>query len=374
MLISPGRMIARRRVGTRVRLGDVVGAVLIGVVGSGGCRDSGPTHVVELAVLAVPNRSTVEPILQEYERRTGITIRVVYEPNAGRATTLARQSATDDNARFDVLWVDEPGLALRLKYDGILGSFRPVSSQGIPERFKDVDGHWTGFAARLRVLVYHRNRVAPDDVPRSVLDLADPRWKGQIAIADPCVGPVVLHFAALYGELGDAAADEFVRGLKTNEIRFLGTDRAVLDAIAGGQIAVGLTNSDVVSTAVEAEEPIAMRLPDVNGMGVLMIPSVIALASRAPHPAEGKRLIEYLVSPDAEQRLAVSVGAHMPLHPGVGSPRAFPALGSFKVMPIDYARTASRIQRVRGRLNALMGPVHRSSRDAGEPDGCWEPG
>ena len=87
-----------------------------------------------------------------------------------------------------MFWSNEPVRTLVLKSRGVLAPYQSPSANGISDTFKDRDGYWTGFSARLRVIVYNTNKVTDADAPRSVLDLADPRWKDQVAIADPRFG------------------------------------------------------------------------------------------------------------------------------------------------------------------------------------------
>jgi iron(III) transport system substrate-binding protein len=65
----------------------------------------------------------------------------------------------------------------------------------------DADGYWTGFSARIRVIAYNTNLVKAEDAPRSVFELADLKWRGQVAMADPRFGSTSFHVAALYASM-----------------------------------------------------------------------------------------------------------------------------------------------------------------------------
>jgi iron(III) transport system substrate-binding protein len=69
------------------------------------------------------------------------------------------------------------------------------------------------------VIVYNTNLVKPDEAPKSIFDLADPKWKDQVAMADPRFGSTSFHVAALYSEVGDERAEGFFRKLKTNGVK-----------------------------------------------------------------------------------------------------------------------------------------------------------
>ena len=95
---------------------------------------------------------------------------------------------------------------LCLKQRGVLAPYKSPNAEGIPATFKDAEGYWTGFSARIRVIVYNTKLVKPEEAPKSIFDLTDPKWKDQIAIADPRFGSTSFHVAAFYAELGDEKA------------------------------------------------------------------------------------------------------------------------------------------------------------------------
>ena len=142
--------------------------------------------------------------MQEYRRRSGVRVNVVYDTEETKSTGLAnRLLAEKGRPQADVFWSNEPVRTLVLKSRGVLAPYQSPSAQGIPDAFKDPEGYWTGFSARFRVIAYNTNKVKAEEAPRSVFDLADPRWKGQVAIADPRFGSTSFHVAALTRKLGD---------------------------------------------------------------------------------------------------------------------------------------------------------------------------
>jgi len=320
-----------------------------------GCRSSdGPALQVTAYVSA--DRPFSEPIIKEYERRSGVRVNVVYDTEETKSTGLANRLLAEKNRpQADVFWSNEPVRTLVLKSRGVLAPYRSPAADGIADTFKDRDGYWTGFSARLRVIAYNTSKVAATDAPRSVLDLADARWKGQVAIADPRFGSTSFHVAALYAELGDDRADNFFRRLKANEIKVVDGNSVVRDMVARGDVQVGLTDTDDVNVAIEAKQPVAMVLPDRDGVGVPVMPNMVSLIAGAPHAVEGQRLIDYLLSPEVERKLAESEAVQIPLHAGVPGPKNIPAISSFKAMTLDYAKAAARVEEVTRRLADILG-------------------
>ena len=194
-----------------------------------------------------------------------------------------------------------------------------------------------------------------EDAPQSVFDLADPKWKGQVAIADPRFGSTSFHVAALYAAAGDQKMDEFFRQLKANGVRVVDGNSVVRDLVARGEVKVGLTDTDDVNVAIENGQPIAMVLPDKTGLGVPVMPNMVSLIANAPHPDEGRKLIDYLLSADVERLLAQSEAVQIPLHAGVAGPKNIPAIDTFKPMTLDYTKAAARVEDVTGRLATILG-------------------
>jgi iron(III) transport system substrate-binding protein len=302
------------------------------------------------------DRPFSEPVIREYERRTGVRVDVVYDTEETKSTGLAnRLLAEQARPRADVFWSNEPVRTLVLKSKGVLAAYRSPSATGIPPTLIDPEGFWTGFSARIRVIAYNTKLVTLEDAPQSIFDLTDPRWRGQVAMADPRFGSTSFHVAALYAALGDEKMDDFFRRLKANDVRIADGNSVVRDMVARGQVKAGLTDTDDVNVAIEDGQPIAMVLPDRNGLGVPVMPNMTSLIANAPHPDEGKRLIDYLLSPDVERQLAQSEAVQIPLHAGVPGPKNIPAIETFKPMTLDFAAAASRVEDVTHRLAAILG-------------------
>lgn len=297
-----------------------------------------------------------EPVLQEYEKRSGVKVNAVYDTEETKSTGLAnRLLAEKGRPQADVFWSNEPVRTLVLKSRDVLASYKSPSAEGIPAALVDPNGYWTGFSARMRVIAYNTKLVKPEDAPRSVFDLADPKWRGQVAIADPRFGSTSFHVAALYAIAGDQKMDDFFRRLKENGVRIVDGNSVVRDLVARGDVKVGVTDTDDVNVALEDGQPIAMVLPDKEGLGVPVMPNMVSLIAAAPHPDEGRRLIDYLLSADVERQLAQSEAVQIPLHAGVTGPKNIPAVGTFKPMTLDYAKAAARVEEVTNRLATILG-------------------
>ena len=336
----------------------LVPPILIFAVVAGGCRgsDSTSTDGRTVTIYVSTDRVFSEPVLREYERRSGVKVNPVYDTEETKSTGLAnRLLAEKPRPQADVFWSNEPVRTLVLKSRDVLAPYKSPSADGIPPVLVDSDGYWTGFSARMRVIAYNTKLVKPEEAPRSVFDLADPKWRRQAAIADPRFGSTSFHVAALYTIAGDQRMDDFFRRLKENGVRVVDGNSVVRDLVARGDVKVGLTDTDDVNVALEDGQPIAMVLPDKEGLGVPVMPNMVSLIAGAPHPDEGRRLIDYLLSADVERQLAQSQAVQIPLHAGVQGPKNIPAIDTFTPMTLDYAKAAARVEHVTNRLATILG-------------------
>src|SRR5215207_2442299 len=143
---------------TRLRQ-SVLGASLLAVIFVTGCGGADrATRAVTAYVSA--DRPFSEPILQEYERRSGVRVSVVYDTEETKSTGLAnRLLAEKERPQADVFWSNEPVRTLVLQSRGVLAPYESAAAKEIAPTFKDGNSYWTGFSARLRVIVYNTDKV-----------------------------------------------------------------------------------------------------------------------------------------------------------------------------------------------------------------------
>src|ERR671911_2497622 len=331
--------------------------ILIALFGAVGCRGSEQSATAQRTVTIYVSTDRVfsEPVLREYEKRTGVRVNAVYDTEETKSTGLAnRLIAEQARPQADVFWSNEPVRTLVLKSRGVLTPYRSPTAEGIPPALVDREGYWTGFSARIRVIAYNTKLVKPEEAPRSVFDLADPKWRAQVAMADPRFGSTSFHVAALYALAGDQKMDDFFRRLKENGVRVVDGNSVVRDLVARGDVKVGLTDTDDVNVAIEDDQPIAMVLPDKHGLGVPVMPNMVSLIANGPHPEEARKLIDYLLSADVERHLAESEAVQIPLHAGVSGPKNIPAIDTFTPMTLDYTKAAGRVEDVTNRLATIL--------------------
>jgi len=287
-----------------------------------------------------------EPILSDFEKDTWIKVKAVYDVEASKTVGLVNRLLTEKgHPRCDVFWNSEVGRTIFLKQKGLFTPYTSPSAKDIPPQFRDKDDYWTGFAARARVLVYNTNLLKPSDLPKSIFELTGAQWKGKVALGYPVFGTTATHMAALYATLGQEKTERFLQDLKDNDVVIVDGNSVVRDMVVEGELPIGFTDTDDVNVANQAGKPVKMIYPDRDGLGTLLIPNTVALIKDSPHPEEGKKLIDYLLSREVESRLAFCESAQMPVRDGVTTPPHVPSFSSIKAMEVDYYDIAEKMKK-----------------------------
>lgn len=285
-----------------------------------------------------------EPILNRFEKASGIRVKVVYDVEASKTTGLVnRLIAEKARPKCDVFWNSEIARTIALKQQGVLMPYRSPSAADIPAAFKDKEDYWTGFSARARVLIYNRSLLKAEDLPRSIFELTDPKWKGKVALAYPLFGTTATHVAALYTVLGKEQTEAYLKALKANDVVIVDGNAVSRDVVVEGQFPLGFTDSDDVNVAVQSGKPVGLILPDAKGLGTLLIPNTVAMIKNGPNPKEGRELIDYLLSREVESRLAYSEAAQIPIRAGVTKPSNVLDISSITFMKVDYQEIAEKL-------------------------------
>lgn len=288
-----------------------------------------------------------EPILREFEKKTGLKVKIAYDVEAAKTTGLVnRLIAEKNNPQADVFWNSETARTIILKKKDVLTPYFSENARDIPGAFKDPEGYWTGFAARARILIYNTDLLKKTDLPQSIFDLTQPRWANQLTMAYPLFGTTATQAAALFVYLGDEKAQQYFKDLKTNGVMIVDGNSTSRDRIQEGIRPLGFTDTDDAHVALVNQEPVDIIFPDQGEgqMGTLLIPNTAALIKGGPNPENGKLLIDYLLSKETESRLAFADGAQIPLRDDVPRPEHVCSYQEIKVMDVNFEAIADKIE------------------------------
>lgn len=296
----------------------------------------------------------IETIMNDFRQATGIRVDIKGDTEANKTVGLFESLRRErSQPRADVFWCNEPLLMHRLAKEKLLEPYRSPAAADFPDWTRPDDHAWQGFAARARIIIT-QEALPKEERPQGLLDLAEPRWKDQAAMAKPFFGTTATHWACLYSHWGPEKTKDFGRKLKAN-VTLLAGNKDVARAVAAGRFKIGLTDTDDAIIEVQRGQPVDILYPDQNGMGTLFLPNAIALIKSGPNPEAGKQLIDYLLQPDIEKRLAEGPSAQIPLNPKVAAKLSIATPKTVASMKVDFGQAAEAWEAAQAMLRELFG-------------------
>jgi iron(III) transport system substrate-binding protein len=321
-----------------------------------GCSPKQETNQSATVVVYVSEDQVFsEPILKDFERETGIKIKAVYDTEETKGTgVMNRLLAEKDNPQCDVYWANEPIRAEVLKQNKIAVPYESPAAKSISPKFRDPQNNWTGFSSRARVFIVNKSAQSK---PESILDYLDPKWKGKAVIANPLFGTTTVQMAALFSIWGDEKAKNFLNGLKTNQVKISSGNGESADLVASGEFDFALVDTDDAISRIKQGKAVDMIFPDQKSeqTGMLFLPNVVVLIKGGPNTENGKKLMDYLLSPETERKLAFADCAQIPLQPGVDTPPIVPRIEKIRTMNVSYSDLALKLQEIQPHIKEWVG-------------------
>lgn len=188
-----------------------------------------------IVVYNAQHTSLTKAWAEGFTRETGIKVTL----RNGSDTELGNQIVQEGTASPADVFLTEnsPAIAL-VDSAGLLAPMAPATLALVSASFRPANGHWVGIAARSTVFVYNKSKLTTAQLPKSILDLASPSWKGRWA-ASPAGADFQAIVSAMLELKGEAATADWLKAMKTNATAYKGNG-VVLKAVNAGQIDGGI--------------------------------------------------------------------------------------------------------------------------------------
>jgi iron(III) transport system substrate-binding protein len=302
-------------------LGLVLAALAL--AGCGGDDNSSGEASDSLVVYSGREEELVAPLFERFEEETGIDVEVRYADSAELAATIAEEG---DNSPADIFFAQDPG-SLGSIEDQLAELPEDVLGR-VDERFRDSEGRWVGTSGRARVIAYNTDVLTEDDVPDSIFDLTDPKWKGKIGLP-PTNASFQAFVTAMRLDQGEERARQWLEDLKANDPKFYERNTPVVEAVASGEIELGLVNHYYLYLVKEEQPdaPIANKFLPGNDPGALVSVAGAGILAGAEHADAAERFVEFLLA-DEQQRFYTEEAeeAEIPLVDGIDPKEGVPTL------------------------------------------------
>lgn len=297
----------------------------------------------ELVVYSARKEELIRPVIEAFQKEAGIKITLL----TGKAGELARRIEVEKgNPKGDLFIGTSAGITELLRRKGLLVPISSSRTNAVPEEFRAPDKTWVGITGRVRVLIYNRDRAKPQELPRSILDLTNPKWKGKVAVASSGERTTVSWIAAIMALKGEAFTRDYIQGLLDNGLKVLNNNTEVRRAVARGEYAIGITNHYyyLIQLNEDPKSPVGILYPDQgsNEMGTPVFSITAAILKGAKHPKAAQAFVDYLLRPEGN-RLLVEGEYEIPLLPKIpliGGEKGVKGLGQFTQAPVTQVQMA----------------------------------
>ena len=240
---------------------------------------------------------TTDRIVAAFEQKTGITVQV----RSDDEDVLADQIVTEGrHSPADVIYTENSPALEFLQSRGLLSAVDPATLTAVPARFNSPQGRWAGVSARVSVIVYNPSLISAGQLPRSVMQLADPKYQGKLALAagETDFQPIV---TAVLRAHGHAATIRWLNGIKANAAGHIYPDNETITSqVNRGAAALGIINQyywyrlRAETGASNMHSAIAYFAP--HDPGYVIDVSGAAVLKSSPHQAAAQRFLAFLVS------------------------------------------------------------------------------
>lgn len=289
-----------------------------------------------LVVYSGRAESLVSPIIKQFEGASGIKVEVKYAGTPQLAATLLEEGA---RSPADLFYAQDPGglAAVESMFAALPESIRSL----VPRWAQSEQGKWVGITARARTLVYNSKKLTAEELPDDIWDLQGPKWRGRIGWA-PTNASLQTMVTAMQVLWGEQKTKQWLQGILANEPRTYQGNSQQVQAVADGEIDVGLVNHYYLYRFIaERSEsfPAANYHPRAGGPGALVMVSGAGILSTAKNRANAERFLQFMLSTVAQQYFAGTTYEY-PLVKGVRSHRSLVPEEDIKVPNVTMSQLA----------------------------------
>lgn len=290
----------------------------------------------DITVYSGRNQALVQPLIDEFTKKTGITVDVRYGTTAQMAAQLQEEG---DKSPADVFLSQDAGALGTVAKAGLLAKLPADLLAKVPAPYQHTGGQWVGVTGRLRVLAYNADLVKADELPKSVLEVTGLQWKGRLGVA-PTNASFQTFVTALRVQHGNAKAREFLNAVKANDPQIRDNNIVIVGEINDGKLPAGLVNhyylfEKAAELGVSPDQlKVKLHYFTDGDTGGLLNVSGLGLMKKSADNAKARQFMEYLLGADGQTYFATKTFEY-PLIAGVPTAPGLPALADLKLPQIN---------------------------------------
>ncbi len=293
--------------------------------GEGNAGDTVAGATEPVVVYSGRAEELVGSLFEEFTAETGIPVEVRYGDTAELAAQIIEEG---DASPADLYFGQDAGALGALDAAGQCAALPTAIAETVPAVYRADDGNWTGITGRARVIAYDSSQLSADEVPTSVFELTDPKWRGQVAIA-PTNGSFQAFVTAMRVSEGDDATREWLQGLVDNDAQIYEKNSLIRDAVDAGEVQLGLINHYYwYQKAAEVGEDamnVQLAFTAAGDPGTLVNVAGACVIAPSDNQAGAGELLTWMMTEPIQQWFVENTFEY-PLVPGVAGPTGIPAI------------------------------------------------
>jgi iron(III) transport system substrate-binding protein len=307
------------------------GALAVLIVSLAACGSSGDENTLTLYSGRI--EPILGPALKQYEAASDFTVKARYGDSPSLAATLVEEGK---NSPADLFFSQDAGSLDAVEKQGLLLKLPADILAKVEKRFQSATGAWVGITGRSRIIAYGP-KVKQSELPDSPLELTAEKWKGRVGWA-PTNASMQGYITALRLVEGEDVAKQWLEGMVANDVQVYDSNIPIRDAIAKGEIDLGLINHYYVAEA-KAEDPdypVKVHFPP-DDLGSLVNVAGVGVLASSEHKDEALKFVRQMLSTQTQRYFADS-SKEYPLIAGVQPSKELVALSEIPSPKIDLAK------------------------------------
>ena len=258
-----------------------------------------PTPSGAITVYSGRAEALIGPIIKQFSDKSGVQVSVRYGDTTALASTLLEEK---DRTPADVYIAQDGGALGVVEHAGLFMPLDEAVLSRVQPTYKSAAKQWVGLSGRARVMVYNPKNTHADTLPKSILELTDPKWRGKIGWA-PSNASSQSFVTALRAQEGEAKAKAWLEGVKANQPKEFANNGAVVQAVSKGEVTVGLVNHYYAYQLGKQDPTLSAKnhYTAAGDIGSLVNVAGAGILKTSKNPVAAKALLAFLVSDQAQQ-------------------------------------------------------------------------
>ncbi len=284
-------------VSTQVRqISLVIAATLL----AWGVEVSAQTAPKKLTIYSGREEKIMSPLIQKAEKDLGMDIEVRYGDSTELAIALIEEGK---NSPADVFYAQDAGSLGAVAKEGRTLALPAQILNKVEKQFRSPVGQWIGVSGRARVIDYNTKLVNKNELPATVMQLTDPKWRGKIGWS-PTNGSFQSFVTAMRLMQGDQKTLEWLKAMKANGAKAYSGNSAIVEALGRGEIGLGLVNNYYLYRFTKTDPKFPVAIHHTRGdAGALINVAGVAVLNTTDQKSDAEKFVAYMLSSEVQKYL-----------------------------------------------------------------------